>query len=176
MAPIDGQSLRIILCTDIQGHTAMMQTLGDHRGREVLREHERITRELLAAYGGSEVKTMGDGFLASFGSAQRALQCAIGLQRALADSPVFGSGDGASLRVRIGLNAGEPIEEDDDIYGTSVIAAARIAAMAQGGEILVSNVVRELAAGKGFLLADRGPAEVRGLEEPVRLYELHWAA
>lgn len=166
--------LRIILCSDIAAHTAMMQALGDHKGREVLREHERITREALREYGGSEVKTMGDGFLTSFVSAQRALECATAMQRAFADSPILGADTVAAVKVRIGVNAGEPIAEDDDLYGASVIAAARIAALAEGGEILASNVVRELVAGKGFLFSDRGEAALRGLDDPVRLFQLRW--
>jgi len=78
------------------------------------------------------------------------------------------------VRVRIGLNAGEPIAEEEDLFGTAVITAARIAAKAEGGEILAANVVRELAAGKGFLFADRGDVALRGFEDPVRLYEVSW--
>jgi class 3 adenylate cyclase len=81
--------------------------------------------------------------------------------------------------VRIGLNAGEPIAEEDpdgrsDLFGTVVIEAARIAAAARGGEILVANVVRELAKGKEFLFADRGETSLRGFEDPVRLFEVRW--
>jgi class 3 adenylate cyclase len=162
-------TLRTILFTDIESHTAMMQRLGDQKGREVLREHERITREALAAHGGDEVKTMGDGFMASFGSTQKAIDCAIALQKA------FAGKEGEALRVRVGINVGEPIAEDDDLFGSSVILAARTAAQAQGGEILVTDVVRQLVAGKGFTFADRGETEMRGFEDPVRLYEVQWS-
>ena len=74
--------------------------------------------------------------------------------------------------MRIGLNAGEPLAEEEDLFGRAVIVAARMAAKADGGEILASNVVREFAAGKGFLFADRGDVELRGFEDPVRLYEV----
>ncbi len=77
-------------------------------------------------------------------------------------------------RVRIGLNAGEPIAEDDDLFGTAVQMAARICAQAEPGQILAPIVVRELAAGKGFMFADRGEVTLRGFEDPVRLYELRW--
>jgi class 3 adenylate cyclase len=163
--------LRVILFTDLEKHTAMMQRLGDERGRAILREHEIITREALAAYGGSEVKTMGDSFMASFGSATKALECAIAIQKAFGDRNE--SAD-EPLRVRVGISAGEPIAEDDDLFGASVIQAARIADQAQGGEVILANVVRELAAGKGFLFADRGEIALRGFEDPVRLYELKW--
>ncbi len=165
--------LRTLLFTDLEGHTGMMSQLGDERGRTVLREYERITREALASHGGREVKTMGDGFMASFTSAQKALECAISLQRtstALSDR----GGDLGGLRLRVGVNAGDPIEEDNDFFGHSVIAAARIAARAEGAEILVADVVRQLVAGKGFAFSDRGEMTLRGLEEPVRVWELSW--
>jgi adenylate cyclase len=149
-----------------------MQRLGDARGRDVLREHERITREALREHSGSEIKALGDGFLASFHSAQKALECAVALQQSFARLQPDASGE--PLRLRIGINAGEPIAEDGDLFGAAVIAAARIAGKAQGGEILVSNVVRELASGKGFLFSNRGETAIRGLEDPIRLFELHW--
>jgi class 3 adenylate cyclase len=164
-------ALRVILFSDLEKHSAMMQRLGDEGGRVLLREHEIITREALSAYGGTEVKTMGDSFMASFGSATRALECATAIQKAFADRNA--SSDEA-LRVRVGLSAGEPIAEDDDLFGAAVIQAARIADQANGGEILLANVVRELAAGKGFLFADRGEMALRGFDDPVRLYELRW--
>ena len=76
--------------------------------------------------------------------------------------------------MRVGLNAGEPIAEDGDLFGSSVSMAARIMSKAAGGEIFVSNVVRELCAGKSFLFADRGESTIRGLEEPVLLHEVLW--
>ncbi|MFN0093643.1 MAG: alpha/beta fold hydrolase [Dehalococcoidia bacterium] len=163
-------SLKTILFTDLEGHTAVMQRLGDREGRRLLRSHEQLTREALAAHGGNEVKSLGDGFLASFGSAQRALECALTIQQrtAAAESGLAAAG----LRVRIGINAGEPIAEDGDLFGASVITAARIAAKARGGEVLVANVVRELVAGKGFLFHDTGAHALKGIEDPVRIWEL----
>ncbi len=72
------------------------------------------------------------------------------------------------------MNAGEPIAEDEDLFGTAVNEAARITAAAKGGEILASDVVRQLAKGKDFFFSDRGETELRGFEDPVRLYELRW--
>ena len=173
-------AFRTILFTDIEGSTAITQRLGDAKAREVLREHERMVREALKAHGGSEVKTMGDGFMASFGSATKALECAVAMQRAFeARNAGVGARHASPLHVRIGLNAGEPIAEDDpdgrgDLFGTAVIRAARIAALAQGGEILVANVVRELAEGKGFLFGDRGEVALRGFDDPVRVFEVRW--
>jgi class 3 adenylate cyclase/DNA-binding CsgD family transcriptional regulator/pimeloyl-ACP methyl ester carboxylesterase len=164
-------AFRTILFTDVEGSTALTQRLGDARARDVLRTHEHIVREALRAHGGSEVKTMGDGFMASFPSATRALECAIAMQRAFAEHNERAE---ERIRVRVGLNAGEPIAEEEDLYGTAVNLTARIAAKAGGGEILVANVVRELAAGKGFLFSDQGDVVLRGFEDPVRLYEILW--
>jgi class 3 adenylate cyclase len=182
--------------TDLVGHTEMMSRLGDAKGRAVLREHERITREVLKANGGTEVKTMGDGFMASFGSVTKAVECAVALQKAFDQrnhsvGAPLGNGGGAEgaapddaavqnqppvepLNVRVGLNAGEPIEEDGDLFGATVILASRIAAKAGGGEILVADTVRGLCSGKGFLFADRGEFVAKGFEEPVRVYEVSW--
>jgi class 3 adenylate cyclase/pimeloyl-ACP methyl ester carboxylesterase len=162
------RDIQTILFTDLVAHTEMMSRLGDERGRDVLREHERITREVLKANGGTEVKTMGDGFMASFGSVTKAVECAVALQRAFAER------EGEPLSVRVGLNAGEPIEEDGDLFGATVILASRIAAKADGGEILVADTVRGLCSGKGFLFADRGEFVAKGFEEPVRVSEVSW--
>jgi class 3 adenylate cyclase len=173
--PAAAGAFRTVLFTDVEGSTALTQRLGDGKAREVLREHERITREALRAHGGAEVKALGDGFMASFSSATRALECAIAIQQAFAEHNAQVGAQGlAPLRVRVGLNAGEPIAEDEDLFGTAVILAARIAAKAEGGEILASDVVRQLLAGKGFLFSDRGDVVLRGFEDPVRLYEVRW--
>ena len=131
----------------------------------------RGTSTALKSHGGSEVKTMGDGFMASFSSATKALECAIAMQRAFAEHNEAAE---EPIRVRVGLNAGEPIAEDDDLFGTAVNLAARITASANGGEILVSDVVRQLVKGKDFLFADRGEANLKGFDESVRLFEVRW--
>ncbi len=164
-------AFRTVLFTDVEGSTALTDRLGDAKARELLREHERMVREALKSHGGSEVKTMGDGFMASFSSATKALECAISTQRAFAEHNESAE---EPILVRIGLNAGEPIAEADDLFGTAVNRAARITATANGGEILVANVVRELAEGKDFLFADRGEASLKGFDEPVRLHEVRW--
>jgi class 3 adenylate cyclase/pimeloyl-ACP methyl ester carboxylesterase len=166
--PAASSTFRTILFTDLVGHTEMMSRLGDERGRAVLREHEDITRNVLRQHGGTEVKTMGDGFMASFGSVTKAVECAIVLQRAFAER------EGEALAVRVGLNAGEPIEEDGDLFGATVILASRIAAKAGAGEILVADTVRGLCSGKGFPFADRGDFVAKGFEEPVRVFEVSW--
>jgi class 3 adenylate cyclase/pimeloyl-ACP methyl ester carboxylesterase len=163
--------VRTILFTDMVEHTSMMSRLGDDAGREVLKLHESITRGVLHTHGGAEIKSRGDGFMASFASVSSAVECAIALQKAFAEL----EGQGREpLRVRIGLTAGEPIEDGGDLFGAAVIMASRIAAHGGAGEILTSGVVRELCAGKGFLFADRGENVLRGFEDPVRVYEVSW--
>jgi class 3 adenylate cyclase/pimeloyl-ACP methyl ester carboxylesterase len=199
---VDISAVRTIVFTDVEGSTALNERLGDEGARKVLREHERLTREALGAHGGSEVKAMGDGFMAWFPSATRAVECAIALQKAFDErnrnvgarqprdegrnrepssvaSPLRPTAESRPdtsepIRVRIGINAGEPIAEGDDLFGASVIATARITAQASGGQILASDVVRQLLAGKGFSFADQGEHSLKGFDEPARLYEVRW--
>jgi class 3 adenylate cyclase len=167
-------AFRAVLFTDVVEHTRLMAELGDARGRDVLRAHERITRELLRAHAGTEVKTLGDGFLAFFASVTQAVECAVALQLRL---DAWRDGDAADrppLRVRVGVHAGEPVEEDGDLFGASVILASRIPGLAGPGEILVSQTVKELCAGKPFVFRDRGAMAAKGFDEPVRVSEVGW--
>jgi class 3 adenylate cyclase len=159
-----------ILFTDIEGSTSMTQRLGDAAAQELLRAHNDIVRGALRDNGGSEIKHTGDGIMAAFPSASRAIESAISIQRAFADP----SGDGASVRVRIGLNVGEPVVEGGDLFGTAVQLARRVCDHAQPGQIVIPEGVRHLVAGKGFLFADQGVTSLKGFEDPVRLYEVRW--
>jgi class 3 adenylate cyclase len=169
--PVAGAAVRTVLFTDLVGHTEMMRRLGDERGRAVLREHEQITREHIGRFGGTEIKTDGDSFMVSFASVTAAVDCAVELQRGLARR-----NDTAAdpLRVRIGLDAGEPIEEQGDLFGSTVIMASRIAAQAGAGEILIPDLLRHLLSGKSYVYADRGETMLKGFEDAVRLYEVRW--
>jgi len=157
-----------ILFTDITGSTSLTQRLGDAKAQELVRAHNAIVRAALKAHDGTEIKHTGDGIMASFASSTGALDCAVEIQRSVA---LHSSED---LAVHLGINAGEPIAEDKDLFGTAVQLARRICDQAEGGEILASDVVRQLVAGKGFLFADRGDVALRGFEDPVRLYEVRW--
>ncbi|HEY7270881.1 MAG TPA: adenylate/guanylate cyclase domain-containing protein, partial [Dehalococcoidia bacterium] len=141
------------------------------KGRAMLRDFESMTREALKANGGAEIKTLGDGFMASFTSVQRALQCSVALQRAF---QAYSDRGGVQLKVRVGLNAGEPIAEQNDLFGTAVILAEQCAAQARGGQILATDVVRQLVGGRGFEFSDQGMFTMRGFEDPVKLYEVGW--
>ena len=164
----EGSNLRVVLFTDVVDHTAMMQRLGDLAGRALLRRHEEATRSALARHGGVEVKALGDGFMATFGSASRAVECAIELQQQLGE--IFDATE--PVRVRMGLNAGEPIEDGGDLFGAAVILASRIAAQADGGEILIPESVRGLLAGKGYTFTERGEFVPNGFDEPVRVFSV----
>ncbi len=118
---------------------------------------------------------MGDGFLATFSSAPAALECAAQLQQSMTTVDTASFGLSEPLRVRVGITAGEPVEEDDDVFGASVIAAARIAGEAAGGQVLLADVVRQLALGSQLAFVDAGVRELRGLDTPVRLWELDWS-
>ncbi len=85
----------------------------------------------------------------------------------------FGESD-TPIRIRVGINAGEPIAEDDDLYGTAVIQAARVMGIADGGQILVTDTVRNLVAGKDYRFSDHGTHDLKGFEEPARLFEVSW--
>ena len=118
---------------------------------------------------------MGDGFMASFGSVTSAVECAIALQKGFAAwNEEQGAAKATRLLVRVGLNAGEPIEEDGDLFGATVILASRIAAKAGAGEILVPDTVRGLLSGKGFVFGDRGEFVPKGCDEGVRLWDVRW--
>ena len=174
-----------ILFSDIENSTLMTERLGDERWIEVLRAHNVIFREHLRTHDGHEVKSQGDGFMLVFPQPRRAVECAIAIQRELAEREVA---EGERIRVRMGLHAGETIREEGDFFGRSVILAARIAAQAQGGEILVSEALRELvdAGGSG---ANAGRAsrdevsldfdggrelELKGLSGAHRVFRAEW--
>ena len=163
-----------ILFSDIENSTVMTEKLGDFRAQEVLHLHNRIIRDQVALQRGYEVKSMGDGFMIAFNSARRALMCAVGIQKAFAkycaehpDEPI---------RVRIGLNTGEVIHEAGDFFGRAVILAARVGAVAQGGEILVSQTFKDVTGSEsGVRYGEGRDANLKGLSGTYRLYRVEWA-
>ncbi len=165
-----------ILFSDIEDSTILTERLGDERWLQVLREHNAIFREQIARHDGYEVKSQGDGFMLAFPDPCEALECAIDVQRAFAERDRDGSGE--TLRVRIGLHTGEVISEEGDYFGKNVILAARIAAQAMGGEILVSEELREAAAsgnGDGLRFDDGRELELKGLAGSHRVFRAEWA-
>ncbi|MGH8972134.1 MAG: BTAD domain-containing putative transcriptional regulator [Acidimicrobiia bacterium] len=167
-------ALSTIVFTDVEGSTALRTSRGDDAAQGILRKHEHLVRKLLAEHSGREVKALGDGFLALFGSARRALAFAVALQRSLEEERW--SSPAEAVRVRIGISAGEVVEEGGDVFGQAVHAAARVAGKAEGGQILVSEVVRRLVgSAPDTEFRDVGRFRLKGFPERWRLFELVWA-
>jgi adenylate cyclase len=159
-----------IAFTDIEDSLKLNAFMGDQRWLEVLRVHNDTVRQVTGDYGGTVVKGQGDGFMLAFPSARRALTCAQAIERAIDD--VF-SGPGSLVRVRIGVHVGETVQEADDFFGHAVSYAARIASVAEGGEIVVSDLVHALVAqAPEFAFADPRHVELKGIDGPQRVYPL----
>jgi len=159
--------LLTVLFTDMVGSTSLTRELGDAKAQHILHEHNAIVRTALEDRGGHEVKHTGDGIMASFPTASSAIDAALAIQEAVEQSPARGL-----LSVRVGMNAGEPVAENDDLFGGTVQMAARVCAEAAPGTVLVSNVVRELAMGKGYRFSEQEPKPLKGFDDPVRLFEV----
>jgi class 3 adenylate cyclase len=166
-------AFRIILFTDLQGSTALVQRLGDDGAMRLLRIHDGIIREVLARHAGREVKHTGDGIMASLSSVQAGLHSAVDIQLGFAD---YNATHDPALNVRIGISAGEPVAEGDDLFGATVQLAARLCDYADPGMIVVSGVVRDLAIGKGFAFGPGGVASLKGFPDPVTLCEVTWSS
>jgi class 3 adenylate cyclase len=146
--------LATILFTDIAGSTEALSRMGDHAWRDLLAEHRRSVRSSLAAFGGNEVDTAGDGFVATFQGPARAIECA---------STILDETESLGIQVRAGIHTGECEVSDDGITGVAVHVAARVMAGAEPGQILVSKTVKELVAGSGIRFEDRGPYTLKGV-------------
>ena len=165
---------RAIMFTDLEGSTQLAHAVGDAAFHELLREHDALIREQLALSGGDEIKHTGDGFLAAFTLASNAVDCAIRIQKALAEREAAGASH--ALRFRIGVSTGEPVSDHQDIFGAAVMLAARVCTEANGCQILASRVIGDLCIGKPFEFNDMGDASLKGFNEPVRLLEVAWVA
>jgi len=161
-APAD-TVLATVMFTDIVSSTDRARDLGDRRWRDLLDRHDLIVREQIDRHRGREVKTTGDGFLAAFDGPARAVRCAAAICDAV--RPL-------GIDVRAGLHAGECEVRGDDLGGIAVHVGARIGALAGPGEVLVSSTVRDLVAGSGLTFDDRGPHDLKGFDEPWRVFAL----
>jgi len=159
-----------IAFTDIEDSLRLNSMLGDRRWLDVLRAHNDVVTHVTVEHGGAVVKNQGDGFMLAFASARTALTCARAIEQAIAET--FRD-PGSAIRVRIGLHVGEAVRETDDFFGHTVSYAARIASAAEGGEILVSSLVRALLAQTGEFEFER-PREVvlKGVEGTQKVYPL----
>ena len=162
--PETDRVLATVLFTDIVDSTLMAADLGDRHWREVLERHQRAVRENLDHFNGREVKSTGDGFLATFDGPARAIRCA---------SAILRSSETSRLRVRAGLHTGECEMMGDDIGGIAVHIAARVSAQAEPQELLVSRTVKDLVAGSGLQFTDRGAHTLKGVPDTWQLYAVH---
>jgi class 3 adenylate cyclase len=165
-------AIRTVLFTDIVDSTSLTQTLGDEMAMEFLRVHDTVVRDALKASNGREVKHTGDGIMAAFVSAAAAVRCAAQIQRELARRAREESNH--PIRVRIGGAAGEPVERDNDIFGTTVQLAARLCSHAEPEQILVSSVVAELCMGKGLMFRPVGEVSLKGFDRPIHVHAVEW--
>jgi DNA-binding NarL/FixJ family response regulator/class 3 adenylate cyclase len=157
-----------IMFTDVVGSTTLYDRFGDDEGDARRAQHFAVLREVVAAHEGREVKSTGDGLMVTFSSAVGAVRCAVALQRA-----TTGADDG--LDVRIGIDAGEPLSEGGDLYGTPVIVASRLCDAAGPGEILATQVVRQIAGPRvAELMRPAGSFRVKGISESVATALVRW--
>ena len=164
--------IRTVLFTDVVNSTSLTQLLGDEAALAVLGVHDTIVRDALSALGGREIKHTGDGIMASFVSVAAAVRCAIQIQRELAKHAQKNSKH--ALKVRVGAAVGEPVEQNNDLFGSTVQLAARLCAHAQPEQILVSCAIAELCLGKGLSFEDLGEVTLKGFGSPVRAHAAAW--
>lgn len=159
-----GQGLLTVVFTDVVSSTQILDRQGDvDEGRRTFREIEDLISDLCSRHNGHLVKNLGDGSLITFMSTRRAIAFSLDLQDRMVSRPI---------KMRVGMAAGEPIQEKGDIHGAVVVLASRIADLGDAGEVLVPDSVRQLAVGKEFDFQPRGEIFLKGFEEAQRV----WAA
>lgn len=162
-----------LLFTDLVASTELRVKLGDDEAERVRRAHFDVMREAVRAHEGREVKTMGDGFMVAFSSSLRTIECAISMQQGMHRANSTAE-EGERLQLRVGLDVGEVTHEDDDYFGTPVVVAKRLCDLAEGGQILVSDLVRGLVGSRGgFAFTSKGELAAKGLD-PVSAWEVSW--
>jgi len=171
VTPIDA-GLRAIMFTDLKDSTLMTTLHGDAKALHLLHVQNALSRTALNTHRGREIKHTGDGIMASFASVPDAVDCAIAIQKAFAaynkehpETPMY---------LRIGMSAGEPIEDDGDLFGKAVQLAARLCAHAQPARVLVDQRVLDQCPGKNLPLTDLGEINLKGFDHAVRVYEINW--
>ena len=161
---------RTILFTDLQSSTSILQAVGQAAFMVLLTEHDLIIRRALVASRGREVKHTGDGIMASFDEVASALQCSMAIQAGFEARAE--QGQPPELRVRIGIAAGEPVDHNDDLFGSTVTLASRICDAAAAGRILTSDLVRDLGVERGFTFDDGRELVLKGFSDSIRVFEL----
>ena len=159
----DTSDFRTVVFTDVVGSTEFIQRVGDEQGRAAMRSVERLVVEAAGDHGGTVIKHLGDGSLISFGSNSSALAFAVALQHQIETEP---------LQIRVGMAAGEPIQEDGDIHGAVVSQASRVADLGTAGQIMVADSVHQLALGKGYTFEPAGDVSLKGFNQPTKVWKV----
>jgi pilus assembly protein CpaF len=160
-----------IMFTDMEGSTNLLSTRGFTESHEIMKAYETIIDEQVAEHAGRRIKGLGDGLMVSFGSSRHGVECALDIQSAIAEYSK--QNPERKIRIRIGINTGEVVEEAGDIFGAAVNVAARVAGKAKGGEILVSDVVRQLVGPLAEIKFDyRGAYKLKGFPDRWRLHKV----
>ena len=173
-AKASAQGVVVVMFTDLVGSTKMTQELGDMGAQQVVRTHNAIVRNALAAYHGREVKHTGDGIMAVFSNAANAVASTMVMQQELAKHN--GAQGSLPVKVRIGLNAGAAVQEEDDFFGTTVQLSARVCDKADAEQIFITQSVRDLVTGHSIQFREAGNFDMKGIEKPVPVYEVVWRA
>ncbi|MCA1841943.1 MAG: AAA family ATPase, partial [Actinobacteria bacterium] len=166
-----GPEIVTLLFTDLVGSTQLLEQLGEEAAEELRRVHFGLLRDAVSAHGGSEVKNLGDGLMAVFGSAVDGVTCAVAIQQRVAAHNRAGAGP--TLSVRVGLHLGEPIRSENDYFGTAVVVARRLCDVAHGGQILASQLVADLLGSRrAFRFTSVGTVRLKGLADPLAAFEI----
>ena len=172
-SPEGAPAIVTLLFTDLVGSTELLSELGDDEAERFRRVHFGLLRDVATAHRGQEVKNLGDGLMVAFASAVNALGCAVGIQQAVHRHNARQGNE--RLKVRVGLNIGEPIRDEDDYVGTPVVIAKRLCDKAEGGQILASELLRALVGTRGgFAFRSCGPIALKGISEPLPAAEVEW--
>jgi len=171
IVPIDS-AFRVIMFTDLKDSTKMTTQFGDTSALNLVHIHNVLTRNELREFDGNEIKHTGDGIMASFITIENAIECAMKIQKAF--SIHNENNPKEEIHLKIGLSAGEPIEEYGDLFGQSVQLAARLCSHAQSNQILVSSEVEQLIEKSRFKLLPQGEITPKGFNSPVSIFEVSW--
>jgi class 3 adenylate cyclase len=164
-----------ILFTDLVGSTEMLERLGEDAAEELRRTHFGLLRQAVGEAGGQEVKNLGDGLMVTFPSSLQAVACAVAMQRAVAGHNL--EEPGRALEIRVGLHLGEPVADEDDFFGTSVVVAKRLCDRAEGNQILASVLVATVVGSRGgYRFRSLGRVALKGLAEPLAAVAVEWQA
>jgi class 3 adenylate cyclase len=164
--------LRAIMFTDLQDSTAMTRQLGEAKALHLLHVHNALTRKALRDHTGREVKHLGDGVMAAFASIRQALDCAVAIQKAFAAYNFLNAV--TPLHLRIGLSVGEPVEDDNDLFGVTVQLASRLCAHAKPDQILATEAMVEQCAAEKARFSNKGLITPKGFDEAIQIYEVSW--